>query len=363
MVVGTVLRKETGGFVVHSDGLDRTLLCQARGRIKKERKSIVTGDRVELDEVDLNRGTAVIVNRLERQNLLSRPRIANVDQVVIVQSPHQPEWNPLLCDRYLVHSQLELPGALPLLCINKCDLAQSDEIRVLQNIYEPLGYKVVIVSAMTGERMDDFSAALAGKISVLAGPSGVGKSSLINYLDPSLHLKVGVVDEDFGSGKHTTTYSALFRIRVGVDDKGQSSWVADTPGFSLSELKHPNPIEVAAQFPEIWALAENCKFSNCLHLVERGCHVLSNLDRVAPSRYRSYSIIVTEAQEEAKLMKETSQKVEAAVKVVGGRHGKGKIVPRLNERYRAVSRRTEKQQMTEDVWEEEEREEEPEERD
>jgi len=324
-------------------------LCQARGRIKKERKSIVTGDRVELEETDLNRRSAVIVARLERLNLLSRPRIANVDQVVIVQSPHQPEWNALLCDRYLVHSQLELPSAPPLLCINKRDLAQPGEIELLQKIYEPLGYNVIVVSAMTGERMDEFSNALAGKISVLAGPSGVGKSSLINYLDPSLHLRVGVVDEDFGSGKHTTSYSELFRIPMSLASSARSSWIADTPGFSLSELKHPDPVEVAWQFPEILALAEECKFSNCLHVVEQGCNVLANPDKISESRLSSYSTIVTEAQEEAKIRKSTSQKVEAAVKVVGGHRGKGTIVPLLHGRHRAASRRTEKQQLSEEV--------------
>ncbi len=349
MAVGTVLRKETGGYVVHSDELSATFLCQARGRIKKERKSIVTGDRVELDETDLNRRSAVIVACLERLNLLSRPRIANVDQVVIVQSPHQPEWNALLCDRYLVHSQLELASAPPLLCINKCDLAQPGEIEVLQNIYEPLGYNVVIVSAVTGERMDEFSNAMAGKISVLAGPSGVGKSSLINYLDPSLHLKVGVVDEDFGSGKHTTSYSELFRIPMSLVSSARSSWIADTPGFSLAELKHPDPVEVAWQFPEILELAGDCKFSNCSHLVEQGCNVLANPDKVSSSRYGSYTTIVVEAQEEAKLRKTTSQKLEAGVKVVGGHRGKGTVVPLLHGRHRAASRRAEKQQLSEQV--------------
>ena len=343
--MGTVVRSHAGGYLVHSDELDATFQCLARGRLKKERRSIVTGDKVELDEIDRSQGKAVIAARLDRQNLLSRPLIANVDQVVIVQSVHQPEWNALLCDRYLVHSQLELPSASILLCLNKCDLAAGEDLRALQKIYEPLGFKMLIVSAISGQGMRQFAKMLSGKVSVLAGPSGVGKSSLINHLDLQLNLKVGVMENDFGVGRHTTTYSELYRIGLGDNLSLQSSWVADTPGFSLTELKHGDPADVAWQFPEIVRLAQECKFSNCLHLVENGCKVLLSLDTIATSRYQSYSIIVNEALAEARLRQESSQKVESAVKVVGGKGGKGKVLPKLNERYRAVSRRSEKQQL------------------
>lgn len=345
--MGTVLRSHAGGCLVHSDELGATLQCAFRGRLKKERVSILTGDRVELDEVDVARGSAVITVRLERKNQLSRPPIANVDQVIIVQSLIQPEWNPLLCDRYLVHYQLELGLQSPALCVNKCDIADRQDISTLQNIYEPLGYSVIVVSAATGEGMDRFISRLAGKVSVLAGPSGVGKSSLINYLDPDLHLKVGELDEEIQYGRHTTTFSELYRIRRGNDDAGHSSWVGDTPGFNLAELKHPEPHDVFFQFPELADFYEGCKFSNCLHLVEQGCNVLSNLDKIAPSRYQSYRTLAAEAAAEGKMRKETSQKVEDAVKKVGGKHGKGVLVPRLNERYRATSRKTAKQQLSE----------------
>lgn len=345
MVKATVLRSHSGGYLVHSDELRVTLQCAARGRLKKERVSIVTGDFVELDEVDADKGTGVIATRLDRHNLLSRPQIANVDQAVVVQAIHQPEWNPLLCDRYLVHCQLELPETSPILCLNKCDLAEHEDLANLRRTYEDLGYTVLVVSAYTGKGLEELTHQLAGKISVLAGPSGVGKSSLINCFDPSLALKVGVMENDFGVGRHTTTYSELYRIKFHITDGGTSSWVADTPGFSLSELKHPEPADVAWQFEEIAALADNCKFSNCLHLVEQGCNVLANLDKIAESRYQSYCAIVAEAQAEQKLRRDTSQKVESTVKIVGGREGRGKAIPRLSGRYRAASRRTEKQQV------------------
>jgi ribosome biogenesis GTPase len=344
MVGGTVLRSHAGGYLVHSDELGMPLVCAARGRIKKERRSIVTGDKVEIDEVDEATKSAVIVARKDRATLLSRPLIANVDQAVIVQAAHQPEWNPLICDRYLVHCQLELPDSQPILCINKCDLASEEELSNLREIYKTLGYNVVFVSAVTGEGVDEMIQLLRGKISVMAGPSGVGKSSLINYLDPGLHLRVGVMDQDFGMGRHTTTYSELYKIKFHLEDSSQSSWVADTPGFSMQELRHPDPHDLYWQFPEVAALAPQCKYSNCLHIVEQGCKVLEKIDTIAPSRYDSYVTIVNESLEEEKIRKETSQKVEANVKVVGGKE-KGNTIPKLSAKYRAASRRSEKQQI------------------
>ena len=159
--VGVVLRSHAGGYLVHVSGhgedreqshtdSGRVLFCQARGRLKKERVAIVTGDSVEVDEVDEGAGTAVITAQLPRRNLLERPTLANVDQVVIVQAVKQPDFSPLWCDRYLVHFQLELPVSKPVLCFNKCDLVDDFDLKTLRSIYEPLGYFVIFVSAVTG---------------------------------------------------------------------------------------------------------------------------------------------------------------------------------------------------------------------
>lgn len=255
--------------------LDRVLLCQPRGRLKKERVSIVTGDSVELDEVDRVAGTAVIAAQRTRRNLLERPTLANVDQVVIVQALRQPDFSPLWCDRYLVHFQLLLPLSRPVICLNKCDLVDENEVQRLRSIYEPLGYFVIFVSAKTGAGIDDLSKCLSGKVSVFAGPSGVGKSSILNILSPELDLKVGVMENDFGVGRHTTTASELYRLQLKGDDPSLLTWIADTPGFNLYDFLHPEPKDVAAQFPEIERLAKHCRFANCLHLVETDCAVLA----------------------------------------------------------------------------------------
>jgi ribosome biogenesis GTPase len=343
MVTGTVLRRHAGGYLVYSEELQASLQCPLRARLKKEGVAVYTGDRVELDEVEVNndvseRGSAVIAARLDRRNLLTKPYIANVDQVFILQSIHQPEWNGLLCDRYLVHLQLELPAVRPFICVNKCDLATDEEISALRSIYESIDYSCFFVSAKTGRGVQEIQQHLAGHTSVLTGPSGVGKSSLLNVLNPNLNLKVDV-NEDLLVGRHTTTYSELYRMGEGE----LQGWVADTPGFSLGELRHPEPAEVAWQFPELAAFAEECKYGDCLHLVEDGCNVLGNIEKIPEDRYESYRTIVAESQQEQQLRRQTSQKVDTGtVKSVGGKGG-ARLVPRLSNRHRAASRRTEKQ--------------------
>lgn len=357
MVVGVVLRSHAGGYLVYQDELGRDFQCAARGRLKKESVSILTGDRVELDEVNLESSTAVIASVLERANLLSRPPLANVDQVVIVQAIHQPEWNPLWCDRHLVHFQLEVPSASFVLCFNKSDLASIQEIDALRSIYEPLGYRVIIASAKTGFGLTSLAEVLMGKISVLAGQSGVGKSSLLNALRTDLNLRVGEMTNEYGVGRHTTTASEMYRL----SDNANSAltWLADTPGFSLAELRHPEPSDVAWLFPEILKLSEDCRFSDCLHLVEIGCNIILNQSKISSVRYQSYSVLVAEAQAQQRVHRETTTKVEAKVKQVGGKEGRAKAIPRLSNRYRAISRRTEKQRLSRPTPSDEENESEP----
>lgn len=364
MVVGVVLRSHAGGYLVYQSQLDLTLLCQARGRLKKERVSILTGDFVELEDIDQEEGEAVIVSRLDRRSLLSRPQIANVDQVVIVQAVRQPEWNQLWCDRYIVHFQLELPDSVPVLCFNKCDLVDETQKNRLREIYEGLGYKVIMVSAKTSDGVDGLLEILRDRITVFAGPSGVGKSSLLNRLEPSLNLKIGVMDHEFGVGRHTTTYSEIYRVHLDkkcVDKEEELAWVADTPGFNLAELRHPDPHDLSFQFPEILKLSRDCRFSDCLHLVEAGCNVRDHLNEgeivpelISQERYENYVTIVNESLDEYNLRRETSTKKESSVKTVGGKKGKSVNIPRLSGKYRAKSRRTEKQNLKVDVPDEDE---------
>jgi hypothetical protein len=170
------------------------------------------------------------------------------------------------------------------------------------------------------------------------------------------------MENEFGVGRHTTTSSELYRLSFGnfpaVGATQKASWVGDTPGFNLLELRHPLPPEVVWQFPELLPLAHDCKFIDCLHIVEHGCNVLANLEKISPERYASYAAIVVDSQAEYKLRKDTSQKLDSTMKSVGGAHGKEKSVPRLSGKYRQISRRREKQGQVEELELEEEEEEE-----
>ncbi|MBS1990446.1 MAG: ribosome small subunit-dependent GTPase A [Cyanobacteria bacterium SZAS LIN-3] len=387
-VVGTVIRSHAGGYLVHlpqEDEVDFVLFCQARGRLKKEKVAILTGDRVELSELNYPERTAVIVQHQERKTFIDRPPLANIDQVVIVQAVRQPDFNPLWMDRYLVHFQLSVPFTTPIICLNKCDLEDESGLLRLRSIYEPLGYFVIFASATTGVGLEELARCLAGKVSMFSGPSGVGKSSLLNRLSPGLDIKVGRMENSFGVGRHTTTYSELYRLNLdsylppaaAVDAAGakgdqslevaqerQFSWVADTPGFNVMEFMQSDPREVARQFPEICDLGQYCKFADCLHLVEAGCAVLASLEGEMPeleaaegedtvefmplveSRYVSYCTMVAEAQEMEAAAKTVSSKKESNVKTVGSDNkAKAKVIPRLAGKYRAAARNTEKQRI------------------
>lgn len=396
---------------------DQVLVCQARGRLKKERKAIYAGDLVELDEINLVEDSAVITKLLPRKTLITRPTLANVDQVVIVQAVKQPDFSQIGTDRYLVFFQLNLDTIRPLLCFNKCDLVPPEELERLRKIYEPLGYFVIFVSAKTLEGIDKLKSVLLGKTSVFAGPSGVGKSSLLNEILPDQFLKVGRMNNDFGVGRHTTTASELYRMKDSSDlavaeeffqetadsvlleeenhaalQKG--TWIADTPGFNLYDFEHPRPQELAFQFPEIEALAPDCRFANCLHYVEAGCAVLMQLKKLEElkagqeiiseevsaqvqgkemvresgealcfepgggdrelrdfllgrafvERYASYLAMLNESLALEEAQKSVSKKKEATVKFVGGEKAT-KAIPRLGNRYRLASRNTEKQRL------------------
>jgi len=339
-VVGTVLRSHAGGYLVHlpqKDEEDFVLFCQARGRLKKEKVAILTGDRVELSELNYPERTAVIVQHQERKTFIDRPPLANIDQVVIVQAVRQPDFNPLWMDRYLVHFQLSVPFTRPIICLNKCDLEDESGLLRLRSIYEPLGYFVIFASAATGFGLEELARALAGKVSMVSGPSGVGKSSLLNRLSPGLDIKVGRMENAFGVGRHTTTYSELYRLKLDsylppaekVDaaaERGDQtlevaqespngkiySWVADTPGFNVMEFMQSDPREVSRQFPEILALGQYCKFADCLHLVEADCAVLAALEGNWPEFEEKLSV-----DAEAELAAESEGETEPSSEITG----------------------------------------------
>ena len=294
-VQGTVLKIASVSCQVDVDG--ELYECLARGRLKesdtKESKPLAVGDRVEVGPTGPNRG--VIESVAPRRTKLSRahpndPKIekvivANVDQVLVVGSVRRPALNVGIIDRCLIAAQ---SGGLDgVVCINKCDLArESSEYEEVAECYRRPGLKVLITSARTGVGMDGLKTVLQGKSTVLAGHSGVGKSSLLNAIQPGLRLKTGLV-KDAHKGRHVTSSVSLLRLDFG-------GYVADTPGIREFNLWDTGRREITWFFPEISELLPQCKMSNCIHVHEPGCAVKEAVERgsVARLRYESYLRIV-----------------------------------------------------------------------
>ena len=316
--------------------------CAIRGLIKKEGGDVLVGDFVELDSVNPATRTARIQRILERKNAISRPKLANVDQVLVVYSLMEPQFDPHQMDRYLTH--IELAGLTPALCISKADLAATDaDLEKIRAVYtERLGYQVFFTTVKNAESLDAVRALAKGKITVLAGPSGSGKSSLLNALNADLQLRVGEVSEKIARGQHTTRHVELLSLFEDSPD----TLIADTPGFSNLKFNYVLPVQLEAAFRDFAPYRAQCSFSDCLHVDEEGCAVRENLDHIAESRYRSYLDLLAEARLYKDEVNSTSQKQEFGYKQLD-RKGKDSVrILRLKEKNRDASRRTQKQQVS-----------------
>jgi ribosome biogenesis GTPase len=295
-VEGVVIKAISGFFTV--DTGEGEIIAQLAGRLKKEwRKTslVAVGDRVT---VSVNEdGTGTVDNIAERHTVLSRTRtsadarhllkdqeqvlVANPDQVVFVFAMQRPSPSPRKLDRFLVVAEMnDLPA---IICINKVDLSGLENARAQFEIYEKIGYRIIYTSAKEGMGVSELRDCLRGKLSVLAGSSGVGKSSLLNAIEPGLGLKVREVSQATGKGLHTTRYAEIFPLAMG-------GYVADTPGIRGLALFDVEPGELDAYFREIAPLVADCQFSDCSHEHEPGCAVRAAVadGRISPARYDSY---------------------------------------------------------------------------
>lgn len=279
--------KALSGFYYVDTGTGEPVPCRGRGKLRHQKATPLVGDRVEITA--LEDGTGMVDAILPRKNQFSRPAVANIDQLVMVCSGAIPVTDPFLIDR--MAAMAEWKGCEPLIVFNKCDLVRVDE---LAGLYRAAGFPTLQVSAETGEGMDALAAAIGGKVSAFTGNSGVGKSSILNALQPGFSLQVGEVSEKLGRGRHTTRHVELFPVAGG--------WVADTPGFSSFDVEQMEAIpkgELAAAFREFAPYLGQCRFQGCAHVKERGCAVREALaeGRIAPSRHKSYVRLYEQAKE------------------------------------------------------------------
>lgn len=287
MLEGRVIKAYNSFFyVATSEGL---ISSKLRGKFKKTRKStgVVPGDRVAVEL--LPDGTGVIERLLPRMNLLRRPAVANLTQVVLTFAAAQPDLHPLLLNRFLVLAEWSGIEKI-ILCINKMDLYVGDGASFLA-LYEDIGYPVLRVSAHTGEGLAALREHLCGETSVFAGPSGVGKSSLMNAIDPSLALQTGEVSDKIKRGRHTTRVAELLPYAGG--------YVVDTPGFSAMELTELDTAVLPDCFPEFRPYLGHCRFQPCSHSHEPDCAVKAAVasGAIAEGRYQAYLSILSEIKE------------------------------------------------------------------
>ncbi|MEK4565376.1 ribosome small subunit-dependent GTPase A [Alkalihalobacillus sp. FSL R5-0424] len=268
--------KSLSGFYYVQDG-DSYIQCRGRGLFRKQKRKPLVGDRVEYEAENITDG--YIMELLERKNELVRPPIANVDQVLLVFSALEPEFSTLLLDRFLVH--IEASGIEPVILISKMDLVNSEqeaEIRNYVKDYEAIGYRVRLTSKEDEQGVEWLMPDLNDRVSVVAGQSGVGKSSLLNALKPNLQIETDEISTHLGRGKHTTRHVELLSIGTGL--------VADTPGFSSVEFTEIEAEDLGINFPEIAKRLPDCKFRGCLHTSEPKCAVKDAVQEGAIQSYR-----------------------------------------------------------------------------
>jgi len=302
---GLVVEAGSGICRVETDGA--LLLCDIRGLIKDADRSyvnvIAVGDRVLIKRNGSDRGVVEAIK--QRKNILSRPYspdmgktsdleqivVANVDQVLIVASWREPYIWPALIDRYLIAAKRNQIASR--ICINKIDLIEDNvEFESTINAYKEIGEKIYLTSAVTGFGIPDLKSLLMDKTTVLAGLSGVGKSSLLTSVEPDLNLKIGNVSERglfTGQGRHTTTQSSLWRV-------GENSIVVDTPGVRTFGVSGITPTDLSSWYPEMDSPSRECRFADCIHINEPGCGVIAAVKdgQISPLRYKNYTQIFDE---------------------------------------------------------------------
>ncbi len=279
--------KALSGFYYVDPGEGEPIPCRGRGKLRHQGLSPLVGDRVEFTAAQDGAGMVDAV--LPRKNQFQRPAVANIDQMVIVCSGAVPVTDPYLIDR--MAAMAEWKGCEPLIVFNKCDLERADGLAAL---YRAAGFPTLQVSAETGEGMDALAAAVAGKVSAFTGNSGVGKSSILNALQPGFGLRVGEVSQKLGRGRHTTRHVELFPAAGGL--------VADTPGFSAFDADQMEAIpkeELASAFREFAPYLDRCRFQGCAHVKERGCAVREAVEagEISPSRHKSYVRLYQQAKD------------------------------------------------------------------
>lgn len=286
---GKIIKGIAGFYYIHAEN-GETYECKAKGIFRKENQKPLVGDMVEIEILDEKEKKGNLVRILPRKNSLIRPAVANVDQAFVIFAMENPKPNFLLLDRFLI--MMEQAGIPVIICFNKKDLASEEELMQIYQVYTNCGYHVILASAIKEEGLAEIKELLKGKTTVVAGPSGVGKSSLTNQMQEDVLMETGEISKKLKRGRHTTRHSQVIPV-------GEDTYLMDTPGFSSLYLTDMDEQELRGYFPEFRKYEESCRFLGCRHIHEPGCKVKEAVEHqeISKLRYEDYLSLHEELKE------------------------------------------------------------------
>lgn len=285
---GRIIKGIAGFYYVQAEN-ETQYECKAKGIFRKDHQKPLVGDEVRIEVIDEAEKKGSIVELLPRKSELFRPAVANIDQAVIVFACRDPEPNFNLLDRFLV--LMEKQNVPVILCFTKADLAAPDFKQEVFDVYGPAGYPICFTDYhdLQGEGYQKLTQLLHGKVTAFAGPSGVGKSTLVNYFCPEAGMDTGAISEKIKRGKHTTRHSEIFYL-------GDQTFLFDTPGFASLDVLSLEKEELELLFPEFAPFLGQCRFTGCSHISEPSCKVKEALNegKISRKRYESYTVFYKE---------------------------------------------------------------------
>lgn len=286
---GKIVKGISGFYYVHVVGTG-IYECKAKGAFRNQKIKPLVGDNVEIAVIDEEKKKGNVEEILPRKNELIRPAVSNIDMALVIFAAAKPDPNFNLLDRFLC--MMEYQHVPVTICFNKCDLVAAEEKKALEDIYKPAGYDIIFTSAKQGINLDELKALLKGKTTTVAGPSGVGKSSLINQLQDSVYMETGNISEKIERGKHTTRHSEIIPL-------GNDAYIMDTPGFSSMDMPGFEKEDLWTCYPEFLPHEPYCKFQGCSHISEPNCGVKDALaeGKISPVRYENYKLLYEEVKQ------------------------------------------------------------------